>query len=260
MQARPLVLLALSVGALGAFGDTSPVTTSYRIDITRDQTLQLSALGQPDRQQHQSTAAFVTIALTDSAGGKSVGFLIDSLHVDTTLGIPQPIVDSTRGASATTFLAAGGRPATVTTVKDGPLAGGIFPLLHHLYPRVKPGAKVGSSWTDTLDFTSSPGTASVSVRMVANWAVMADESKDGQATRKVQEAYSLAQTGQITSPQGTLTLSGTGTGTATYWIGTDGHLVAQQMAESLSSTLSSPDLPAPLPVLSKTTVTTAALK
>lgn len=259
MRTRPFTLLALSLGALTAFAD-APSTTHYRIDIARDQTVQLSVLGQPDRTQHLTTAAFVTVALADSAGGHTVGFLIDSIQVDSSLGIPKAVVDSTRGADATTFLSATGVPSEITPHKTAPLASGIFPLLHHLYPRIKGGAKVGSSWTDTLAFTSKQGTAAVDVKMVANWVVMGNETKDGQPTQKVQEAYSISQSGQITNPQGTLTLAGSGTGAATYWVTADGRLIGQQLAESLSSTLSSPDLPAPLPVISKTTVTTAAIK
>lgn len=261
MQARPIILAALAVSALTAFAGGPPLTTKYRVEVMRSSHVDLSAVGQPPRDQSQSTTAFVSLSLSDTVGGRVLGLLIDSVQVDTALQVPQAMLDSVKGATASVLLSAANRPSAIRPEHQTVLADGIFPLLNHFYPRTPAKTKVGDHWTDTLEFAAPQGpNASVTVKMVANWVVMGDEAKDGQKARKVQEAYSIAQNGQLSGPQGDLTLAGTGTGSATYWLASDGHLIAQQSAESLSSTITSPALPGPLPVMSKTTVTAAVVK
>lgn len=261
MQARPIALAALAVSALTAFAGGQPLTTKYRVLVARSSHVDLSSVGQPPRDQSQTTTAFVSMSLSDTVGGRVLGLQIDSLQVDTTLQVPQAMLDSVKGATASVLLSPVNKPSAVRPIHQTLLADGIFPLLSHFYPRTPSKTKVGDRWTDTLEFAAPQGpNASVTVKMVANWAVMADEAKDGERARRVQEAYSVVQTGQLSGPQGDMTLAGTGTGSATYWLGADGHLIAQQSAESLSSTISSPALPGPIPVTSKTNVTTATVK
>ena len=261
MQARPIVLAALTIGALAAFASAATTTTKYRVDITREAKVDLSAMGQPEQDQKTTTVAFLTLALTDTAGGRSVAASVDSLRPDSMLGVPKEVVDSARGASASAFLSAAGRVSNIKAHSDNPIAAGVFPLLNTIFPRMKAGAKVGDAWTDTLDYTSPSGqSGNVSIRMVANWVVMPDEMREGQKARKVQAAYSLAQSGQLSSPAGEMTLAGTGTGSATYWLSADGHLSGAQFSETGASTISSAQLPAPIPVKSTSTVTVSTLK
>ncbi|MFI5235434.1 MAG: hypothetical protein ACHQXA_06975 [Gemmatimonadales bacterium] len=261
MQARPIVLAALTIGAFAAFTAAATMTTKYRIDITREAKVDLSAVGQPEQDQKTTTVAFLTVALTDTAGGRSVLAKVDSLRPDSALGVPQQTIDSARGASASAFLSAAGRVSSIKPLNDNAIAAGVFPLLNTLFPRIKGGAKVGDAWTDTLDYTSPTGQAgSVNVRMVANWVMMPDEMRDGQKARKVQAAYSLAQSGQLSGPAGEMNLAGTGTGSAIYWLNADGRLSGAQFSETGASTISSAQLPAPIPVKSTSSVTVTALK
>lgn len=262
MSARPLALAAASLCTLAAFADGSP-TRHYRVQTRTEAVVDLTALGGPPQNQDSKTTAFYAVALADSAGGRSLHVSLDSITVDpesTTTPVPAAILDSARGASATGFVAAGGTVSNLKVASENPLAMQLLPVFQNFYPRMKPTARV-DKWTDTVEYDTPQGKlGSLHTKTIANWVVTGEELHDGVSARKVQSAYSLARNGTITGGQGQVTIGGTATGAATYWVSADGGMIGADLTEEASMTLTMAQAPAPIPVKSKNHITIAVLK
>src|ERR687894_438288 len=82
----------------------APTTTKYRIDQSLFQEIDATAVGASKQVISFSTASFITVFLTDSAGGKIIRVVIDSLQGDSTTPIPPAVLDSARGAEFRGFV------------------------------------------------------------------------------------------------------------------------------------------------------------
>lgn len=264
MQARSFALAAASIGALAAFVAGSTSTQRYRVNTTNEATLDLTALGGQTQHQNSKLTTFYTVALSDSASGQTVHATLDSVAVDadsTSMPPPAPMRDSARGATVTAFLGAGGVVSDLKIGTQNPLAMQLLPLFQNFYPRMKASARVGDKWTDTVEYDTPQGTAGkVHTKAIANWVVTAEEQHDGIKARKVQSAYSWARNGTIEGPQGSVTLDGTATGAATYWVAADGKMLGANLGEDAAMTITVAQAPAPIPVKSKNTVIISAIK
>lgn len=253
MQARPILVAALLVAGVTAFAapGLAPVTTRYKVTDTNHQVVDLSAFSQPEQVTHIVTSTWVTVVTNDSAGGRTVRLTIDSTKADS-VAAPQPldpaILDSLRGAAATAWLDASGKVQNLTPV--GPKGGQAGNILRVLYPRMTARAKVGDRWTDTTETTGGGDglLSSATTRRITNWAVSGEETVGRVKARKVEAAFSQSVAGEVTSPQGTMAIDGTGTGTATYLVGPDGRQVGATTTLSLQVAVTIPQAPEPIPV------------
>jgi len=265
MQARSVFTAVALVAGLSAFAAplTPPAPQRFRITSTNHQVVDLSAFSQPEQVTHIVTSAYVSLTSTDSAGGRAVKMTIDSVHLDTLAGdapITQANFDSLRGTVATAWVAANGAIQNAKGEGDrGPQA---VALLNDLFPKVTPRAKVGDKWTDTTETTGMGAgiLANASIRRVTNWAVSGEETVAGTKARKVDGAYSQSITGSMESPQGTLTVDGTGTGTANYSIAADGRMLKGTTLLNLQIAVSIPQAPEPIPVTGTLNSTITALR
>ena len=265
MQARSVITAVALVAGLSAFAAplTPPAPQRFRITSTNHQVVDLSAFSQPEQVTHIVTSSFVTVTSTDSAGGRAVKMTIDSIKLDTLTGdapLTQANFDSLRGVFATGWVAATGNLQDAKG--DGDRAAQAVTLLTELFPKIGPRVKVGDTWSDTTE-TSGMGAgilASAAVRRVTNWAVSGEETVAGTKARKVDGAYSQSISGSMESPQGTLTVDGTGTGTASYSIAADGRMLKGSSLLNLQIAVSIPQAPEPIPVNGTMNSTIIALR
>ncbi|MGH7733325.1 MAG: hypothetical protein ACREOE_06385, partial [Gemmatimonadales bacterium] len=82
MQARPIAFAALTVSVLAGFASDATTTQHYRVDSTNTAELDLTALGGQTQHQGAKLSSFYTVALTDSAAGKTLHATLDSVQVD----------------------------------------------------------------------------------------------------------------------------------------------------------------------------------
>jgi hypothetical protein len=94
----------ISLGAvlvlLGIAGP-APVSTKYKIETKIETTIDLSAMGQGTQQQNVSQSAFISIAMSDTAGGKVVHVVIDSLATDAPIPGAAEAMAKARGPGST---------------------------------------------------------------------------------------------------------------------------------------------------------------
>lgn len=259
MQVRAILASSALVAGLTAFAAPTPPPTvlQFRVQETNHQVVDLTAVGGPQQTTHLVTSSYVTLTTSDSARGKTIRVLIDSVHADSVAadGFDPSVFDSLRGTTASAWLSPEGilSPITADSLKGGAAKG----VLRLLYPKFAPRVKVGDRWTDTTDFTGQGNglLQNAAIKRITNWAVNNGPAPDGSAARKVEAAFSQSITGELQVGGGSIGYDGTGTGTATYFVAADGRQLNTMMTVSLSLSLTVPQAPEPIPV--NGTVTTA---
>jgi hypothetical protein len=258
MIARPWFVAALSLGTLTAWSPSgAPTTKHYKIDLKTLQVVDLTAMGQQEQRVEISSTGYVTITSTDSAGGQAVTVILDSLQVAPGAPIPPDAVKSAAGATWHGFRQATGRVKDFKLEGENPVAQTVGGILTEIFPPMKAGTKEGASWTDTTDTDAS--NAGVTVRTVTNFQTSGD-SYNGAKVLKLAGASSSAISGSQESPQGSMTFEGTGSGTATWFVGPDGTPLGATYSSKQSLKITAAVAPEPLPVEVTTEGTVTLLK
>ena len=245
MTSRPWIAASLLVVALTAWSPSAPPSVKrYRIDVKNTQTIDLSALGQGEQKNEISTTGFVTVTLTDSAGGKALSAVLDSLVLGEGSPIPAEVAAGAKGTTWTGYRAPSGKVGELTATTENPIAAGLESLIRYLFPPVKPGTKQGATWTDTTESNTKSG---LSVRTVTNYAA-SDGMLDGAKVLQVAGASSLAMSGTQEGPQGSMAIEGTGGGTGTWLLGPDGTTLKVTYNGTQNLAVTGSFAPEPIPV------------
>jgi hypothetical protein len=236
----------------------APITTKYRIDQSLLQEMDATTAGGAKQVISFTTASFISVTLTDSAGGKVMRVVIDSLKGDSATPIPPAVLDSARGAEFRGFVQRSGKPSALEPVHGTPAIAQVQGLLSEFYPWSKSGIKVGQSWTDTTARVTAVGADSVTVRRVSAYKAAASENRQTRNTVMILEDFSSSIAGTQPTPSGPARIEGTGSGKGSYYIGPDGRYLGGTWQHHSSLKISGSFAPEPLPVTitQKTKVTT----
>jgi len=254
MQVRSIAAAAALIVGLAAFAAplTPPVTQRYKVTETNHQVVDLSAFGQPEQVTHVVTSSYVTLLTTDSAGGRAVKLTVDSIHIDSIESgapFPREVFDSVRGVTATAWVPADGKVQNI--VAPDTVRGAVASnLMRSFFPRMAPRAKVGDTWTDTTETTGmgSGILAAATIRRVTNWAVSGEETIGGTKARKVDGAFSQSVSGESATPNGSMSIDGTATGTVSFGVAPDGRTLRVNSKMDLQISIAIPQAPEPIPV------------
>ncbi len=259
--ARPLAAAALCATSFAfTAGRAAPSITRYRLDLSSKSTVDLTPVGGAEQHSSLDIAGFLTITLTDSAGGRIMRAVLDSIVPDSAGTIPREAFDSARGSSWHALVAKNGRISELTPIDTTIATSQFAGIIAAFFPRVKPGARVGDTWTDTLDFTNSSDNGTTTARAVTNFQAVSMEKREGVKALHITSAFSSARTGTIPSPQGDLSIDGTGTGKGEYFVATDGRYLGGTSSETTTLTIVGGGAPAAIPVTATNTLTVSLLK
>jgi hypothetical protein len=249
-----LATAALVLPALG----WAPVTTKYRIDQTLSQEIDATAAGGARQSISFNTSSFITVTLADSAGGKVMTVRVDSLRADSATPIPAAVLDSARGAEFRGFVERSGKPLGLEPVTATSPAAQIQGLLSDFFPWVRPGLKVGDSWTDTTAKVNGVGVDSVTVRRVSAYKASGNEARGSRKAVRITEDFTSSVAGTQPTPSGPARIEGSGSGKGSYYVGTDGRYLGGDWQQQSSLKISGSFAPEPLPItiVQKTRVTT----
>jgi hypothetical protein len=222
MPARRLVACTIAT-LLGAAPGHAPVTARYRVDQTLTQDIDATAAGKGRQSVSFSTSSFLTVTFTDTTGGKSLRIVVDSMRGDSATPIPAAVFDSARGSEFHAFLSAAGKLSDIEEVSISAAAARVQGFLADFYPWVKAGAKPGEEWADTSTRATTDGTDTVVVRRVTSYHVVGKETRAARKALRVASQFSSTIHGmQATETGQPARIDGSGTGTGTYFMGTDG--------------------------------------
>lgn len=235
----------------------SPTTTKYRIDQSLSQEVDATPAGGAKQKIAFTTSSFVTVSLADSAGGKVMRVVVDSLRGDSAVPIPAAVLDSARGAEFRGFLAKSGKPSGLQPVRANPAAVQIQGLLSDFFPWIKAGLKVGDSWSDTTAKTDATGSDSVTVRRVSAYKAAASETWNSRKAVRITEDFTSSVAGTQPTPNGPARIEGTGSGKGSYYVSPEGRYLGGdwEQQSSLAVTGSFAKQPLPITIVQKTKVT-----
>ena len=255
MTARALALLALAgTTTLGAPAGTM----RYRIDQTIDQAVDASVIGGGQQQQRFTVSIFLSVRLTDTAGGRVVDAVVDSMRADSA-PVPQAALDSARGTPLHGLLDTAGHVTDVRALRDTPLAPQLTDVVSRLYPGLRAGLRVGDGLTDTARTSSAVGGGTLTVRRITTYKATGTEARrEGRAT-KVETAFTSSVSGTQQTPAGPAQIEGSGSGSGAHYVAPDGRYLGGGYSMTTKLTLAGAFAPQPLPVTLTETFAVSAL-
>jgi hypothetical protein len=235
----------------------APTTTKYRIDQSLSQEIDATVAGGAKQSISFSTSSFITVTLADSAGGKVMRVVIDSLRGDSATPIPAAVLDSARGAEFRGFVEKSGKPLGLEPVTGTSAAAQIQGLLSDFFPWIRTGLKVGDSWSDTTAKVNGVGADSVTVRRVSAYKELGNEIRGTRKAVRITEDFTSSVAGTQPTPSGPARIEGNGSGKGSYYVGTDGRYLGGDWQQQSSLKISGSFAPQPLPItiVQKTKVT-----
>ena len=262
MASQGLRLTALGAIALAVpAARTAPTTMRYRIDQTLTQEVDGSAAGQGKQSLTFTTASFVTVTLTDSAGGKAMRVVVDSMRGDSATPIPPAVLDSARGAVFQGFVTPQGRPTQLQpAATNPPAATQIQGLVSDFYPWTRAGIRPGETWSDTSLVTTGQAPDTVTVRRVTRYHASANETGDARPAVRVTTEYASEVAGSQPTESGSARIEGTGGGKGSYLVSADGRYLGGEWELNSSLTLSGAFTPQPVPITLRQTTRVASLR
>jgi hypothetical protein len=244
MKFRLLVVATVSLGVVSAVHPALAQSAKrYHLELKTSAIQDLSAMGQGEQKQEFTLTGQVSISATDSANGQSVSVVMDSLQASPGAPLPPALVQGLVGTTWTGFRAPTGRVAELKPTTEVPGSQLVEGALMQLFPPMVAGTAGGKAWTDTVDVDQD----GMGIRTVINFETSNDTHEGKQAVR-LAGASSSAISGVQESPQGNLTIAGTGSGTISWLIAGDGSVVTGTFSQDQALEVSVPALPAPIPV------------
>ncbi len=232
----------------------APVTAKYRLDQTLTQVIDGTAMGKGKQSLSFSTSAFLTVTLTDSAGGRSMRVVVDSIQADSSAPIPPSVFDSARGAEYHGFITKAGKPSRLQPVSTNRAAIQIQGLLVDFFPWVRAGIKVGEAWTDTSATTTGEGADSVTVQRITAYRAAARERRNARRAIRVTTDYTSNVSGTQPTENGPANVQGSGTGKGTYFVSPEGQYLGGDWQLESALKISGSFVKEPLPItISQTT-------
>lgn len=238
----------------------SQSVTRYRIDQTLSQEVDGSAAGQGKDSLRFQAASFVTVTQTDSAGGKALRVVVDSMRGDSTSPIPPAVLDSVRGAVYGMFLSREGRPGMLRAAKPSSASTQVQGLLADFFPWVRPGLRPGQTWADTTVTRTGEGPDSVTVRRVTNYRAGPPQARQPRTAVRIATDHTSEVAGSQPTPNGPARIEGTGAGKGSYLVSPAGHYLGGEWELSSALRLTAEFTPKPVPIALRQTIRVSTIK
>jgi hypothetical protein len=238
----------------------APAMTKYRIDQSLFQEIDATPAGGAKQRIAFTTSSFVTVSLHDSASGKVIRVVVDSLRGDSAMPIPTAVLDSARGAEFHGFVEKSGKLSELEPVRPNPAAVQIQGLLSDFFPWIKAGLKVGDSWSDTTAKTNRTGPDSVTVRRVSAYKAASSETWNARKAVRITEDFTSSVAGTQPTPNGPARIQGSGSGKGSYYVSPDGRYLGGDWEQQSTLAISGSFAKQPLPITVRQKTKVTALK
>lgn len=239
-----LVVATVSLGVVSAVHPALAQSAKrYHVELKTSAIQDLSAVGQGEQKQEFVLTGQVSVSVSDSAGGQSISVVVDSFQASPGAPLPPAMVQGLVGTTWTGFRESNGKLTDLQPTAEVAGSQLVEGALKRLFPPIGPRASGGKAWTDTADVNIE----GLGTRTVTNYET-SNDTHEGKPAVRMAGASSSAISGVQESPQGNLTIAGTGSGTISWLIAGDGSVVTGTFTQDQALEVSVPALPAPIPV------------
>jgi hypothetical protein len=259
-QARRWSTFGLVVLTTPSVARSVQVPTRYRIDQQLTQEVDGSAAGQGKQTLSFQTSSFITVSLTDSAGGKAMRVVVDSMKGDSATPIPAAVLDSAKGTAYKSFISKDGRPGRLEPASATQAAAQVQGLLSDFFPWVRAGIRPGQTWADTSVTATGDGADTVTVRRVVNYRAAPPEPQQPRKSVRVATDFTSEVAGSQATPSGPARLEGSSNGKGSYLVSPEGLYMGGEWELSSALTLSASFTPHPVPINLRQTTKVSAIK
>jgi hypothetical protein len=210
-----LLLAALTTHIAGS------TTLKYQVTQRMEQEVDASGVGGGKQMFVVKTTSFIAVTLTDSAGGKAMRVVVDSIHADTLPpGFPaDSLAKKAKGVSFTGFVDANGKVSELKGNAEALQGLQMESLLRDMFPRTRGSFKPGDAWTDTTTTNNKIGGGEMSARAITNYKAGASETVAGMKATRLDAVVTAVIAGSQATPGGSADIEGTSNGTAKYFLG-----------------------------------------
>jgi hypothetical protein len=242
-MARPIALALVAGSMLFAGASRAPETTQYKVHLDVTSVVDLSGVGGAEQRNHVLMTGYFTMTLTDTTGGRAMRAVLDSMTADSVPQITQAIQDSARGSTWTGLVGPDNRITNLNGPEGNVAAAQFQGIMSDFFPRLRPGTKVGDTWSDTSNTTNESDASTSTTNTITNYSVTGTESRHGASALKVETAFAFSQTGTVNNPTGSFNMDGTGTGHGTFYVTQKGKYLGGMIERSaqLAITGAAPD-------------------
>jgi hypothetical protein len=251
-----------AVAPLLAFGavmatPTAPITLRYRIESKTEQVVDLSAMGQGSQTNAFTQVAIISITLNDSASGKVMHAVVDSITTDAPMPGLAEAAQKAKGAWLHGFVDGWGRTKIVATSADSnDVVVQLKNSLARFFPIVKPGSKEGDAWVDTAKVDSKTAQQTMKTSTVTSYKRGAAGPRGGESATRIEASSETKGAGTMENPMaGTMDVELNDAGTETFFVTADGRYLGGESKSEGKSLVRTPMAPDAIPVkISRTTM------
>lgn len=210
-----LLLAALTTHVAGS------TTLKYQVTQRMEQEVDASGVGGGKQMFVVKTTSFIAVTLTDSAGGKAMRVVVDSVRADTLPpGFPaDSLTQKAKGATFTGYMSATGKVSDLKGNAETLQGLQMESLLRDMYPRTRGSLKTGDTWTDTTTTNNKIGGGDMSARAITTYKAGASETVAGMKATRLDAVVTSVIAGSQATPGGSADIEGTSNGTANYFLG-----------------------------------------
>src|ERR1019366_8249517 len=165
---------------------TAGAPLRYRLEAKTASEQDLTSLGKGKVSGSLTTAAILSVTLTDSADGQVARVRVDSMKLEPTgamttslpLAAAAAAADTVRGAYVRAYTVRGAVRGAPQGSSPSPALQTIFQAIGVLFPGLRSGIKIGDSWADTTVINNDVqnGTGHQTGRVIATWTVTGMEN------------------------------------------------------------------------------------
>ncbi len=235
----------------------------YRIDSKTQQDVDASAAGGKRQQTLLDRSAFLRVTLTDSAGGKSLHVVIDSI-LERGANLPASSAvsaDSARGKVFDGFLDPAGSVVSLTYPKlAGSLGTALGGQLEVMLPTLKSGFKTGDDWTIRSERPQPVANGRLLVKRSTAYAAMGETVREGIAAARLDMTFTTAVTGTQQVGGATAKVEGNSMGSGSAFVSKAGVYLGGMRIEKTDRRLRVPGAAAPIVVTAEGATTISLLR
>lgn len=261
-----LLFAAIPVGLACLAAASNPPaaskTTRYLIESKTQQDVDLTVAGGGKQTTNINQLAILSITLTDTAGGKVMHAVVDSVTVESPAPDIAATVAKAKGAWIHGLVDSWGRTTVVASSADSnDVVAQLKPTLSRFFPVVKPGTKQGDSWVDTANVSIKSTNQALKTLRISTYTHAGTATWGGVTATRFDATSATSGAGTIENPMaGTMELELTATGTESSYVAADGTYLGGESKSGGDSKIRAAMLPDAIPVKSTSTTTVAVIK